>query len=271
MSDTLYVGTRKGLLVYERRDGGWRVVRTAFVGDPVSALLPDGRDATLYAGLNLGHFGVKLHRSEDDGASWTEVAAPQYQKLEADAAAEGPAVKQIWCLEAGGDDAKGVLWAGTIPGGLFRSEDRGESWSLNEALWNEPTRENWFGGGYDDPGIHSIAVDPEDSRRVTLGVSCGGVWISEDAGASWRCSTEGMFAEYMPPERRDDPSIQDPHRLVQCRGARDVLWVQHHNGVFRSDDGGASWRSLEPLPSSFGFAAAIHPSDAKTAWLVPLV
>ena len=101
MSNSLYVGTRKGLLVYERRDGGWRVARTAFVGDPVSTVLPDGRDDTLYAGLNLGHFGVKLHRSDDDGATWTEVGAPQYPKLEGDEAAKGPSVKQLWCLESG--------------------------------------------------------------------------------------------------------------------------------------------------------------------------
>jgi photosystem II stability/assembly factor-like uncharacterized protein len=164
-----------------------------------------------------------------------------------------------------------VLWAGTIPGGLFRSDDRGETWRLNDPLWNEPERAKWFGGGYDHPGIHSVIVDPSDSRRVLLGVSCGGVWITDDDGSSWRVSTKGMYAEYMPPESREDPSIQDPHRMVMCPSATNVLWVQHHNGVFRSADGGESWQSIPSKPSSFGFAAAIHPRDPKTSWLVPLV
>ncbi len=271
MSDRLYVGTRKGLFLYERSGRGeWKIVRTAFVGDPLSYVLPDERDGTLYAALNLGHFGIKLHRSFDSGETFHEVAAPAYPKAEEGSKEEAPAVKQIWCLETGGADRPGVLWAGTIPGGLFRSDDRGETWRLNEALWNVPERARWFGGGYDSPGIHSVVVDPADSKHVVAGVSCGGVWISDDEGASWRVSTKGMYAEYMPPETREDPSIQDPHRLVMCPAAANVLWVQHHNGVFRSSDGGMTWESITSRPSSFGFAAAIHPRDPKTAWLAPL-
>jgi BNR/Asp-box repeat len=272
MTDRLYVGTRKGLFFYERNGRGeWKIARTAFVGDPVTYVLHDERDGTLYAALNLGHFGVKLHRSFDSGESFHEVAAPAYPKAKDGAKEDAPAVKLLWCLETGGADRPGVLWAGTIPGGLFRSDDRGETWKLNDALWNEPERAKWFGGGYDQPGIHSVIVDPTDSRRVLVAVSCGGVWITEDQGSTWRVSTRGMFAEYMPPEGREDPSIQDPHRMVMCPSAPNVLWVQHHNGVFRSSDGGESWSSITSTPSSFGFAAAIHPRDPKTSWLVPLV
>ncbi len=272
MTDRLYVGTRKGLFLYERNGRGeWKIEKTAFVGDPVTYVLPDERDGTIYAALNLGHFGVKLHRSFDAGENFHEVTAPAYAKAEEGAKQDAPAVKLLWCLEAGGADRPGVLWAGTIPGGLFHSGDRGESWKLNDPLWNEPERAKWFGGGYDHPGIHSVIVDPADSRRVLLGVSCGGVWITEDEGSSWRVSTKGMYAEYMPPESREDPSIQDPHRMVMCPSAASVLWVQHHNGVFRSADGGKSWQSIASKPSSFGFAAAIHPRDPKTSWLVPLV
>lgn len=272
MSERLYVGTRKGLFLYERNGRGeWKIERTAFVGDPVSYVLPDERDGTIYCALNLGHFGVKLHRSFDSGETFHEVTAPAYPKADEEVKEASPAVKQLWCLEAGGADRPGALWAGTIPGGLFRSEDRGESWRLNEALWNQPERSRWFGGGYDQPGIHSVVVDPNDSRHVLAGVSCGGVWATEDEGASWSVSTRGMYAEYMPPESREDPSIQDPHRMVMCPGAVNVLWVQHHNGVFRSSDGGKSWQSITSKPSSFGFAAAIHPRDPRTSWLVPLV
>jgi photosystem II stability/assembly factor-like uncharacterized protein len=275
VSDRIYVGSRKGLFTLERGGGGWAITDTAFLGDPVTMMLDDGRDGALYAALNLGHFGVKLHRSTDAGKSWEECAAPAFLKAPAeqlDATPAGPSVHQVWALEAGGPDEPGLLWAGTIPGALFRSRNRGDSWELIESLWNRPEREQWFGGGYDDPGIHSICVDPRDPQRIYVGVSCGGVWVTRDGGKSWDCKTSGMFAAYMPPERREDPAIQDPHRLVQCAAAPDVLWVQHHNGVFRSTDGAERWDEVKDVPPSvFGFAVAVHPRDPETAWLVPAV
>jgi hypothetical protein len=247
------------------------------MGDPVSAVLYDVRENILYAALNLGHFGVKLHRSPDGGDSWQEVGVPSYPPVASanDAAAAAPAppkLVQLWSLEPGGVDESGVLWAGTIPGGLFRSANRGDSWELMHSLWDKPERSEWFGGGYDHPGIHSICVDPRDSRHITVGISCGGVWQSFDGGASWRLSAQGMYAEFMPPERRFDQNIQDPHRVVQCAAQPDVLWAQHHNGVFRSTDGALNWHEIEGVPpSKFGFAVAVHPQDANTAWLVPAI
>jgi hypothetical protein len=269
MERRLLVATRKGLFQMIRDDGNWRVAGVSFLGDPVSAVLSDPRDGQLYAALNLGHFGVKLHRSGDGGATWEEAASPAYPAASETEAA--PSTSLIWTIEAGGRDEPGVLWAGTIPGGLFRSADGGASWSLIQPLWNEPSRANWFGGGYDDPGIHSISVHPGDSRRLTVGISCGGVWNSADGGASWTCST-GMHAEYMPPERREDPTIQDPHRVVRCAGAPEVLWAQHHNGVFRSVDEARSWQEVTGIrPSNFGFAVAVHPREPERAWFAPAV
>jgi len=274
MSEKFFAATRKGLFRVERAEAGdWRITRHVFVGDSVTILLDDPRDGTVYAGLNLGHFGVKLHRSEDRGESWNEIQAPGFPAEpsdDLDATPGAPSVHQLWALEAGGTDETGLLWAGTIPGALFRSTDRGESWQLNQPLWNRPERENWFGGGYDDPGIHSICVDPRDSRHLTVGVSCGGVWVTRNGGETWDCKTRGMYAEYMPEERREDPDIQDPHRIVQCTAAPDVLWAQHHNGVFRSNDAGEEWTPITSIqPSKFGFVVAAHPDDPETAWFVP--
>ncbi|HXV77122.1 MAG TPA: hypothetical protein VD788_12465, partial [Candidatus Polarisedimenticolaceae bacterium] len=266
--DRVRVATRKGLFTLERAGSGrWQIGRMSFIGDPVTIVLDDRRDGSLYAALNLGHFGVKLRRSRDGGETWDELVHPAFPEQE-----NGPSVHQIWSLEPGGDDRPGRLWAGTIPAGLWRSENHGDSWRLVEPLWNRPERANWFGGGYDEAGIHSICVDPRDSNALAVGVSCGGVWISNDSGETWECRTRGMYAAYMPPERREDPDIQDPHRVSQCAGAPDVLWVQHHNGVFRSTDRARQWRELADIePSTFGFAVAAHPTDPRTAWFVPAV
>ena len=127
-----------------------------------------------------------------------------------------------------------------------------------------------MGGGYDHPGIHSINVDPRDSRRLTLAVSSGGIWRTDDAGASWRLAAQGLIARYMPPEQQGDGNAQDPHRTVACPAAPDVLWTQHHSGIFRSTDGAATWTEITTSPlSNFGFAVAVHPDHADTAWFVP--
>jgi photosystem II stability/assembly factor-like uncharacterized protein len=268
MSDRIHVATRKGLFTLERTDR-WRIVQHDFLGEPVSMLLADARDGTLYAALNLGHFGPKFWRRAR-GGKFEECAVPAFpaQPGQKDA----PSVVQVWSLEAGGANEPGTLWAGTIPGGLFYSRDRGTSWSLVESLWNRPERAEWLGGGAEKPGIHSISVHPRDARQLTVGVSCGGVWQTRDGGDNWACRAQGMRAAYVPPERAMDPNIQDPHRVVQCPAAPEIFWAQHHNGIFRSTDGAASWREITGVkPSVFGFAVVVHPRDPDTAWFVPAV
>ncbi len=272
MTERILIGTRKGLFILRGDAGHWSIEAAHFLGEPVSQVLFDARDDTLYAALNLGHFGVKMRRSRDGGRTWSETPAPAYPEQPASAAEEKPwALQQVWSLEAGGADQPQWLWAGTIPGGLFVSRDAGDSWELVRSLWDRPERKLWFGGGYDAPGIHSICVDPRDSRCVTIAISCGGIWQTRDAGVSWEVRCKGMFADYMPEERREDPIIQDPHRLVQNRVNPDVLWVQHHCGIYRSADHAASWQRIHAKPSSFGFAVASHPRDADVAWFAPAV
>jgi photosystem II stability/assembly factor-like uncharacterized protein len=265
--DRMLVATRKGLITLARKESGWSIARTDFPGVPVTATLRDARDGALYAMLKHGHFGAKLHRSDDDGKSWTELPAPAFA---ADAAG-APALFQVWTLEPGGADEPGRLWAGAIPAGLFRSDDRGESWQQVMPLWDVPERAKWFGGGYDDAGIHSISPDPRDSKRLFVAISCGGVWESHDSGANWRLEGEGLVAAYLPPEQAGARESQDPHRVARCAAAPDTMWMQHHNGIFRSTDAGVTWTQLKLPGDDFGFAVAAHPTQAGTAWFVPAI
>lgn len=271
------VATRKGLFTVTRGASGWAISAVAFPGDNVPMVLPDRRDGSIYAVLGHGHFGTKLHRSTDGGNQWTEIGVPTYPPRPEGYDDSNPNTRKpiewtlelIWALEPGGADQPGTVWAGTLPGGLFRSDDAGQSWTLMRSLWDRPERKRWFGGGAELPGIHSICVDPRDSKHVTIAVSCGGVWQTRDGGASWEPGGPGMRAEFMPPEQQFDPVIQDPHHMVSCAARPDVLWVQHHNGIFRSTDGAASWTELHAQPSSFGFATAVHPREPDTAWFIP--
>jgi len=267
MDDRAWIATHKGLFELRRNGRGWRIENISFLGEPVTMLLPPSAEGRMMAALNLGHFGVKVHASDDAGKTWREVAAPTYPEQPKDA--EGPAWKlvQIWALESAG----GTTWAGTLPGGLFKSRDFGASWQLVEPLWLDPRRTEWFGGGADVPGIHSLCIHPQDPGDLILGVSCGGAWATRDGGESWHLRATGMRADFMPPERADDPNIQDPHRIVRCRLRPEVLWCQHHNGIWRSVDSAAQWQRIEAPVSSFGFAVAVHPREPDTAWFVPAV
>jgi len=270
MADRLHVGTRKGLFEIVKRNGAWEVGNAWFLGDPVSAVSVDSK-ARLLAALDLGHFGAKLWRREGED-KWNELGVPTFPAKPEDGG-EDPhpwSLTKIWAIERGG--VAGRLWAGTIPGGLFRSDDDGQNWSLNDSLWRMPDRKKWMGVAGDLPGINTVLVDPNKPSDIRIGVSCAGVWATTDTGANWRIINQGMYNEYLPPERRGDPIAQDVHLLARCRAHPEVMWCQHHNGVFRSVDGGENWTEITAIrPSKFGFAVASHPTDPMTAWFVPAI
>ncbi len=275
MSDTLLVSTRKGLFRVVRKNGKWDIERVDFLGDNVTLTLTDPRDGRHYAALDHGHFGVKLHRSTAVG--WEEIAAPVYppkpEGLEENDMWGRPlawSTARIWALAAGGADEPGVIWCGTQPGGLFRSTDHGESWEIIRSLWEHPKRKMWMGGGADLPGIHSILIDPRNSKRVWIAVSTGGIWFTEDAGANWTQRGEGMRADHVPPELTNDPVAQDVHCLAQSAATTRRMWVQHHNGIFISSDEGRTFSEITGVePSTFGFPVVVHPRDPDMAWFVP--
>ncbi len=276
MSETILVSTRKGLFTLERTHGSWRIGAADFLGDNVSLALADPRDGRRYAALDHGHFGVKMHRTTKAGG-WEEIATPAYpakpegyEELDMWGRPLPWSTVRVWALETGGADEPGTIWCGTIPGGLFRSRDSGNSWEMMRSLWDHPLRRKWMGGGADLPGLHSIIVDPRDSRRVFVAVSTGGIWFTEDGGETWAQRGEGMRADHVPPELTHAPIAQDVHCLVQCPSAPERFWVQHHNGIFVSSDEARTFREIrEAGPSVFGFPVRVHPREPDTAWLVP--
>jgi photosystem II stability/assembly factor-like uncharacterized protein len=273
--NTLIVATRKALLLYRRSDTGWQLERQAHPGIPCTYAFCDARNQTLWAALDHGHWGQKLHRSRDRGATWEEIAAPKYPEGEKahvyGGETKAASLEYIWVMATGGLDEPERLYIGTNPGGLFTSVDGGDSWSLVEGLWNHPSRMLWFGGGRDTPGIHSIMVDPRDSSRVQVGISCAGVFETRDGGENWRPQNEGVRCDFLP---QDQAKVgHDPHFVAACPSHPDVLWQQNHCGIFRSTDGGETWSDCAPLGTVpfFGFPVAVSQDNPDTAWVVPAI
>jgi photosystem II stability/assembly factor-like uncharacterized protein len=129
-----------------------------------------------------------------------------------------------------------------------------------------PEREKWFGGGYDDAGIHTISPDPRDPKRVFVAISCGGVWDS--AGG---CAATAWSPLICRRNWRDRRKRRTRTGVARCAAAPDTMWMQHHCGIFRSTDAGATWTPLKLPVDDFGFAVAAHPKDPLTAWFVPAI
>ncbi len=274
-SDRLILGTNKGLLVMEKNGDGWKLACEAHRAIPVSYAMTDPRTGLLWALLDHGHWGTKLHRSRDKGASWEEVPAPKFAEgaLMSDGDNKKLAVvSYLWIITPGPADQPGRLYLGTEPGALFQSDDGGDTFQLVESLWNHPSHEgNWFGGGRDLPGLCSIALDPRDSQHMLIGVSVGGVYETRDGGTSWEGRNKGLVACYLP-----NPAAEyghDPHFLLMSPSNPDVLWQQNHCGIFRSSDSGKTWDDISQPggPAYFGFAIALDVNDENTAWVVPAI
>lgn len=269
----LLLGTRKGLLRLEHSNGAYRLVRVSHEGIPVAYAARDPRTKSTWACLDHGHWGQKLSRSRDGGEHWEAVEAPKYPEHAKRPNGDAATLRYLWCFQHGGADQAGRLYFGTEPGGLFRSDDDGASFELVHGLWDHPshTENFWFGGGRDTPGIHSILVDPRDSRRITIAISCAGVFQTHDDGVTWEGRNKGLIAEFLP-----DPNSeygQDPHSIVRSKADPNVIWQQNHCGIFRSVDDAAEWSlvSEKGSPAHFGFAIATHDNDARTAWVVPQI
>jgi hypothetical protein len=267
MTDVLLVvGTRKGLFVFRRSSGDWDIDGPHFNAEAIYSIGIDTRRVTprLLAGGTDSHWGPSVFHSDDLGKTWQEPSQPAV-KYPKDTEAS---LERVWQLHPAGPAAPGVVYAGTEPGALFRSEDSGETFELVRPLWDHPTREKWQPGG-GGLAVHTVITDPRDADAVTVAVSAAGVYRSLDACASWAPSNSGIQAVFLPNPYPDFG--QCVHKIAQDAGDPDRLYLQNHWGVYRSDDSGATWTSIgEGLPSDFGFPVAAHPHRPDVAYVFPL-
>jgi molybdopterin converting factor small subunit/photosystem II stability/assembly factor-like uncharacterized protein len=261
----LLVGTRKGLFVLRGPRGGpMKLAGRTFDGQVVEYALRDSRSGTCYASVTHGQYGPHLFHADDPLGDWREAEGPSFPD---DA---GASVDRIWVIEPGEED--GVLWAGVAPAALFRSEDGGRTWALNRALWDEPTRPRWQGGG-GGLCLHSVCPWPGDPTRLAVGISAVGMWLTEDGGGSWRRGVNGLAPRYLPEESRAETLDLCVHDVKRHPLRPETLYLQFHGGVYRSDDAGETWIDIGTdtgLPSDFGFPLVIDPHDPQKAFVIPL-
>ena len=270
--NTLLVSTRKGLVELRQNSSKeYKPFKIHHNAEPISYTHVDERNGHWYAAIDHGHWGSKIQISKDFGNSWEEVDPPKYPEGEEVKEGVPASLRYIWAFANDGSNGTGI-WLGTEPGGLFYSSEQGKDWTLNRGLWDQPSRKSqWFGGGRDHPGIHSIVVDPDNSDHIYIGISCAGVFESTDGGDTWAPKNKGLKADFLP-----DPSSeigQDPHLLIAAPSNRDVMWQQNHCGIFVSEDGSQNWKDVseDNGKAYFGFTIAVSENDPATAWVVPAV
>jgi photosystem II stability/assembly factor-like uncharacterized protein len=271
----LFVGTRKGAFVLtadgSRRDwhidgpffGGWEVYHAkASPADP----------QRVYASQCSSWFGQIIQRSDDGGASWEPVgnqfvySGPTGNHLWYDGTPHPWEFKRVWHLEPSRDDPDEV-YAGVEDAALFRSRDGGRRWEELPGLRGHPSAGTW------QPGagglcLHTLLLGPRSPRAIAA-ISAAGAFRSEDGGETWRPINRGLRSEHIPdPEAETGHCV---HRIAMHDSRPDVLFMQKHWDVMRSDDGGATWRDVGGnLPTDFGFAIEVHAHEPQTVYVIPI-
>lgn len=256
------LGTKKGVFIAEsdRERRSWSLRGPYCNTWPVHHATANRDTGAIHAAGGSEWFGPAVWTSTDLGESWTHSS----EGLVYDEGEEP--VSAVWSLAA----HNGTLYAGVQPAGLFRSDDAGATWTHMSGLQKHPSRPHWNAGG---AGLilHSLVPHPEEEERIWVGISAAGVFYTGDGGRTWEPRNTGTRADFLPEGQNYPEFGQCVHCLVMAPGNGERLYQQNHCGMYRSDDGGRRWQSIEEgLPSSFGFPAATHPRDADTLFLVPL-
>ncbi len=260
----LLIGTRKGLFLLESERGrtGWEIRGPFCESWPVYQAIYDPASGTIFAACASEWHGSAVWRSSDLGETWAFSSTGLGY-----ADADPRKVSKIASLAVQG----GRLLAGVEAPGIFESRDGGESWSLVSTLAGQPGSEEWDDPANQPPGhlgISALMPDPDDESSFFAIVQGVGAFETPDGGTSWTPRNRGLRADWPRPHEEVGFCV---HRLVRAPSDRNRLYQQNHVGVHRSDDGGLSWTEItDGLPSEFGFAAAVHPHDRDTFYVIPL-
>ena len=270
------VGTQKGAFVLRsdgRRDewevegphfGGWEVYHVT--GSPAD---PD----RLYASQSTGWFGQVVQRSDDGGRHWAPVGnefvydGPAGTHQWYDGTPHPWEFARVWHLEPSPVDPD-TVYAGVEDAALFRSTDGGTTWSELPGLRTHRSGPGWQPGA-GGMAVHTILIDPTDHDRVHVAISAAGVFRTEDGGGTWEAANRGLVSAGIP-----DPDAEVGHcvhRIARHPDRPDVLYMQKHWDVMRSDDAGGTWREISgDLPTDFGFPIAVHAHEPDTVYVVPI-
>lgn len=270
------VGTRKGafILSADGRRERWDVEGPLFAGWEVYHLVGSPAEPErLFASQSTGWFGQLVQRSDDGGRSFTPVGNEfAYDGVPGthqwyDGTPHPWEFARVWHLEPAPDDPD-TVYAGVEDAALFRSRDGGKTWQELAGLREHGTGPSW------QPGagglcLHTILLHPTDPARIHVAISAAGVFRSDDGGTTWRASNRGLRSEGIPdPEAEVGHCV---HRLAMHPARPDVLFMQKHWDVMRSDDAGDTWREVSGnLPSDFGFPIAVHAQEPETLYVVPI-
>ena len=272
----LLVGTRKGAFVLSA-DGKrkqWQVEGPQFGGWEMYHLKGSPADPDrVYASQSTAWFGQIIQRSDDGGKTWEAAGSDfRYEGVPGthqwyDGTPHPWEFARVWHLEPSLSDPD-TLYAGVEDAALFRSVDGGREWQELAGLRGHGSGPNWQPGA-GGMCLHTIILDPSDAARMFVAISAAGAFRSDDAGKTWRPVNSGLRSEGIP-----DPNAEVGHcvhRLAMHPERPNVLFMQKHWDVMRTDDAGESWHEISGnLPSDFGFVIDVHAHEPDTVYVVPI-
>ena len=270
------VGTRKGafILTADGRRDRWDVIGPLFGGWELYHLKGSPAEPNrIYASQSTGWFGQVVQRSDDGGSTWEAVGNEfVYDGVPGthqwyDGTPHPWEFARVWHLEPSLTDPD-TVHAGVEDAALFRSVDGGRSWEELSGLRGHGSGPSWQPGA-GGMCLHTIVVDPRDAARMLVAISAAGVFRSEDAGTTWWPANRGLHSEGIPDSEAEVGHCV--HHLASHPSRPDVVFMQKHWDVMRSDDGGESWTEVSgDLPTDFGFTIDVHAHEPETVYVVPI-
>ncbi|HVJ77688.1 MAG TPA: exo-alpha-sialidase [Hyphomicrobium sp.] len=272
----ILVGTRKGafVLTSDERRKTWDVSGPHFAGWEIYHLKASPADPDrIYASQSSSWFGQQIQRSNDGGKTWDPVDNKfAYDGIPGthqwyDGTPHPWEFKRVWHLEPSLTDPD-VVYAGVEDAALFRTSDGGKSWSELAGLRGHGSGPHWQPGA-GGMCLHTIVLDPADPKRIFIAISAAGAFRTDDGGDTWRPINRGLKSEHIPdPEAEVGHCV---HRLAMHPTRPNVLFMQKHWDVMRSDDAGDTWYEVSGnLPTDFGFVIDVHAHEPETIYVVPI-